>query len=840
MLPKRLKVNIETNMKQKLPQNAFLSLSKIAFDSAWRRWFSTPILAAVFSALALQARAGVVLTTIHSFGTFENGRELRNALAQGSDGYFYGTASDGGANGYGTVFKISTNGTLTNLYSFTGGSDGGYPSGAMVQGSDGYFYGTTGGDNTVFGSGTVFKISTNGTLATLYSFTGGYPNGLARGADGNFYGTTSGGGAHGQGSIFKISLDGTFSILYSFTGGSDGSTLQAPLVQGSDGYFYGTTAFGGQDVLPGTNGGGHGTVFQVSTNGMLTTLYSFTGGNDGSFPVALVQGGDGNFYGTTYYGGTSNLGTIFKITSSGVYASLYSFTGGDDGASPWAGLVLASDGDLYGVTQSGGTNGGGTVFTISANGALTSLYAFTGSDGTGPLAPLIQASDGYFYGVTSSAVFKISASGTFATLYTFTADDGSEPEAGLVLGSDGYFYGTTSSGGANGFGTVFKISTNGTLTSLYTFTGGDDGASPQAALVEGADGNFYGTTFGVGPNDAGSVFNISSSGVYTNLYLFTGGNDGGFPNGLVQGPDGYFYGTTEGSFFDLIPGTVFKISPDGMLTTLYSFTNNYDRTHPLAALTLGGDGYFYGTTDGGGTNGGAGTVFRIGTNGTLATLYSFTGGNDGASPQAALVQGSDGNFYGMTSYGGVNVQFGTAYKISTNGTLTTLYSFTGGNDGGYPLAALVQASDGYFYGTTYFGGTYDAGTVFGIDSNGALTTLYSFTSGNDGGYPLTTLVQGSDGNFYGTTSGGGENQAGTVFRLTIVPECQAVTPSGDLVSLSWSTQRGASYQLQYTSELSSSNWANLGTAVTATNSTLTLTDSVTNASQRFYRLALKP
>jgi uncharacterized repeat protein (TIGR03803 family) len=822
-------------MKQKLAEKAFLSGSKTTIDSAWPRWFSPPVLAAVFCALALHARAGVVLTTLHSFGTFENGSDLENALVQGTDGYLYGTARNGGMNGFGTVFKISTNGTLTSLYSFTGGSDGGYPSGALVQGSDGYFYGTTAGDNTVFGSGTVFKISTNGTLTSLYSFTGGYPNGLARGADGNFYGTTSGGGAHGQGSIFKISPGGTFFILYSFTGGSDGSTLLTPLVQGSDGYFYGTTAFGGQGVH-GTNGG-HGTVFQVSTNGMLTTLYSFTGGNDGSFPSAIVQGGDGNFYGTTYYGGTSNLGTIFKINSSGVYASLFSFTGGDDGASPWAGLVQASDGDFYGVTQNGGTNGGGTVFTISTNGALTSLYAFTGSDGTGPLAPLIQASDDYFYGVTyGGTVFKISAGGMFTTLYNFTADDGSGTEAALVQGSDGYFYGTASSGGSKGLGTVFKISANGTLTSLYSFTGGDDGSSPGTALVEGPDGYFYGTTFGGGTNDAGTIFGINSTGVYTNLYVFSGGNDGGGPNGLVRGSDGYFYGTTRYGGTDPF-GTVFQITTNGTLTSLYSFTNGNDGFDPLSALVQGNDGYFYGTTGDSGPIGpfNPGSVFKISANGMLTTLYTFPG----AVGIPSLVQGTDGTVYGTTNGSGTQ-GVESIFEITPSGTLDTLYSFPGSNDGSTSLSALMQGNDGCFYGTTIQGGLYYAGTVFRIDTNGALTSLYSFTDGNDGGYPQAALVQGSDGSFYGTTSGGGENGAGTVFRLTIVPECQAVTFTNSTLNLEWCTEAGGSYQLQYTSDLGLNKWDNLGDAFIATGSTLNITDSVTNGPQRFYRLMLAP
>ena len=553
-----------------------------------------------------------------------------------------------------------------------------------------------------------------------------------------------------------------------------------------------------------------------------------------------MQGSDGNFYGTTVDGGTHNAGTVFKISTNGVLTTLYSFTGaGEDGDYPTAGLVQGSDGNFYGTTEYGGANEDGTVFKISTNGALTSLYSFTGTN------------------------------------------DGEYPQAGLVQGSDGNFYGTTSGGGTNGYGdgTVFKISTNGVLTSLYSFTGANDGANPYAGLVQGSDGNFYGTTSSGGTYSNGTVFKISANGALTSLYSFTGGNDGANPDGgLVQGSDGFLYGTTYNGGASS-NGTVFKISASGALTTLYSFgtvtnTNGYplDGANPSAGLVQGSDGYLYGTTQYGGTtarcgDNDAGTVFKISTNGTLTTLYSFTAVNDGANPAAGLVQGSDGNFYGTTYNGGTVYDplyrtvfkispngepsavpmgfaflgYGTVFKITPNGVLTTLYSFTGTN-GANPAAGLVQGSDGYFYGTTAGGGTnvYGYGTVFRISTNGALTTLYSFTGGNDGAEPFAGLVQGSDGSFYGTTEYSDQRGAGTVFRLTIVPEFQAVTLTNNTLNLTWSTETGARYQLQYTSDLSSSNWINLSSPVTATGATLSTTDSLTNGPQRFYRLVLSP
>ena len=312
--------------------------------------------------------------------------------------------------------------------------------------------------------------------------------------------------------------------------------------------------------------------------------------------------------------------------------------------------------------------------------------------------------------------FGAQAAVVFTTLHSFQVfTNGATPYAGLVQGSDGYFYGTTSGGGTNNTGTVFKINPSEALTSLYSFTGGTDGANPQAGLVQGSDGNLYGTTVNGGTNNAGTVFKISATGVLTTLYSFSGGSDGGNPQaGLVQGSDASFYGTTSGGGTNNT-GTVFKISTNGALTRLYSFgsvqdTNGValDGAGPVAGLVQGSDGSFYGTTENGGNFGYTpppqlpgwpvlvtfGTVFKISTNGALTTLYYFTGGNDGSSPTAGLVQGSDGDFYGTTSGRGTNGGYGTVFKMSTNGALTRLYSFTDGNRGANSVAGLVQGSDG--------------------------------------------------------------------------------------------------------------------------------------------------
>ena len=398
------------------------------------------------------------------------GRGPPPGLIQASDGNFYGTTSQGGAENDGTVFKMNSSGTVTTLYSFTGG-DGYLPRGGLIQGSDGNFYGTTdvGGAS---GAGTVFKMDSSGTVTTLHSFTGSdgvYPNycRLVEGSDGNFYGTTASGGGPNRGTVFKITPSGALTSLHSFAL-IDGASPSAGLTKGSDGNFYGLTFDGGTSTT------GVGTVFKITPSGTLTTLHSFAG-SDGQFPFGtVIQGSDGNFYGTTNHGGASGPGTVFKMDASGAVTTLHSFTG-PDGSQPYGGLIQGSDGNFYGMTTIGGTSDKGTVFMITPSGALTTLHSFAGSDGQLPFGELTHGSDGNFYGTTSQggasfnpatfqsgygSVFKITPAGAVTTLHSFAgsaANDGSLPYGGPIQASDGSFYGTTEGGGPSYVGVAYRI-----------------------------------------------------------------------------------------------------------------------------------------------------------------------------------------------------------------------------------------------------------------------------------------------------------------------------------------------------------------------------------------------
>jgi uncharacterized repeat protein (TIGR03803 family) len=370
-----------------------------------------------------------------------------------------------------------------------------------------------------------------------------------------------------------------------------------------------------------------------------------------------------------------------------------------------------------------------------------------------------------------------------------------------VQGSDGNFYGTTYNGGTSDSGTVFRISPSGSYTNLYSFGASPyDGANPGSGLVQGSDGNFYGTTYWGGTNGFGTVFRISPSGSKTNLYSFGGGtNDGGHPLALVEGSDGNFYGTTVFGGTNLY-GTVFRISPSGSETILHSFPSSVA---------------------------------------------------DGIYPSAGLVQGSDGDFYGVTGDGGTP-GYGNMFRISPSGSYTNLHSFgSSPNDGENPYAGLVQGSDGNFYGTAYGGGS-GHGTVFGISPSSGYTNLYSFVgSANDGSSPQAGLVQGGDGNFYGTTYQGGTSNSGTVFKLTVplnsppypINQITGIRLAGTNAVFNVVSIAGETYQLQYRSSMSSGTWSNVP-GVSITNSIgalLTLTNSGGAVGpQGFYRFDITP
>jgi uncharacterized repeat protein (TIGR03803 family) len=526
--------------------------TKMNFESAMKP--TVLVFAMLLTAFAAVRLPAQTVQTLVSFA-YTNGATPYAGLTLGNDGNFYGTTANGGVGG--TVFKVTTNGTLTTLVYFNV-SNGEWPEAALTLGNDGNFYGTTeyGGSSD---DGTVFQVTTNGTLTTLVNFNG--TNGacpvaaLTLGTDGNFYGTTGGynSGSSGYGTVFQVTTNGTLTTLASFNY-ANGAYPQG-LTLGTDGNFYGTTESGGS-----SSSNNCGTVFKVTTNGTLTTLVVFNGGN-GAFPGAgLTLGNDGNFYGTTQYG------TVFKVTPNGTLTILVSFNG-TNGERPQAALTLGTDGNFYGTTTYGGSNDDGTVFQVTTNGTLTTLVSFNVTNGAYPVAALTLGTDGNFYGTTSE-VWNNSGYGTVFCL-VFPPVITSQPQnQGQVLGEDaafsvaasstsplayqwyfsnpalqttagataqmlyGFVYGAIVTSGGSGYTTVPQVQfiggggsgasgtatvSNSQVTAITVTNAGSDYTSPPAVLIDPPNGLLIGQTNSIlnlnaiTTNNFGSYFVVISN-----------------------------------------------------------------------------------------------------------------------------------------------------------------------------------------------------------------------------------------------------------------------------------------------------------------------------------------
>lgn len=366
------------------------------------------------------------------------------------------------------------------------------------------------------------------------------------------------------------------------------------------------------------------------------------------------------------------------------------------------------------------------------------------------------------------------AVGQLKVLHTFTGDtDGRQPYAGLLLAKDSHLYGTTSIGGTGGGGTLFRITRAGELTTLFQFSGyvyADTGSTPNATLIEGRDGNLYGTTV-YGGTSSGTVFRMTKAGQETVLHVFDGVADGQNPwGGLVQDTDGSLYGTTLWGGGPSGYGTFFKVDASGNESVVYACPPSSSSTpgNPVGGLVQARGGALFGTSSSGGAMG-AGGVVKIAKNGQLSMLASFDGVDNG-DPGANLIQGEDGAFYGTTRE--LFTGTGSVFKVSKAGVVKTLHKFLGGDEGSNPYyAGLVETAPGVFYGVTAYGGLgtctdgigSGCGTLFRVTAKGEFETLYRFTGGADGGIPMGTLVADDDGVLYGTTIQGGTG-AGVVFK----------------------------------------------------------------------------
>lgn len=333
-------------------------------------------------------------SVLHSF-TGKDGSLPGQRLTVDSANNLYGSTV-GNYPSIGSIFKVSPTSQFKVLYEFTDGQNRLFTTGKLVL-NHGNLYGVdqTGGE---FGEGSIFKLTTSGVLTVLYSFTGAgdgaFPNGVISDAQGNFYGTTNRGGAFNQGTVFEFTAAGVEKVIYSFTGSSDGGEpFDSALYRDAQGNLFGTTMFDGGTISLGV-------VFKVTPDGAESVLHTFLGGSDGAHPKgSLISDGKGNLYGTTSSGEHLKGGTVFQITTAGVLTELHTFSG-PDGFDPNAGLAMDADGNLFGTTFSGGSSNDGVIFEITAQGVETVLHNFSGSDGSTPYNGLIIDQLGNLYGTT--------------------------------------------------------------------------------------------------------------------------------------------------------------------------------------------------------------------------------------------------------------------------------------------------------------------------------------------------------------------------------------------------------------------------------------------------------
>lgn len=802
---------------------------------------------------------------LKSFGFSDQSGLAPRGLTRGSDGKWYGTTRGGGlydewgnSYGSGTVFRLNPDGSgYTNLHVFSRAVGEGFgPYGRLIEGSDGMLYGTThaGGapDDSSEGGGTIFRINKDGGGYTIiHRFARAHDDGsepyaeLLEGSDGFLYGSTRNGGnrsgpPEGRGTLFRIGKDGAgHTVLHRFAGGGDdGQWPETALIEGADGAMYGTTAYGGF-----AGSGGRGVAFKIDKNGgAYTVLWRFTYA-DGLSPSALLEGSEGALYGTAHYGGrasntnnvsnpASGMGVVFKLQKDGSdYAVIHQFSDvNGEGRRPNAALVEGQDGTLYGTTSEGGDHFyTGTVFGLDKDGrnyrVLASMLQTVGDGFGGPHAPLVDGGDGALYSANGTAVFTVNQDGTgFRELHRFSysGGDGRFP-APLVEGSDGALYGATATHKARGGGTIFAINKDGSGYRILHVIEGPGFEADESyfdsntfALLEGRDGALYGTMKNTDDIGAAFVFRLNKDGTgFTKLHSFDYTGEAHDTLELIQGSDGALYGTVR--------DTIFRLNVDGTgYTALLT-----SESGPIGALTEASDGMLYGIRLISGFLEGA-TVFRMKKDGSgLAALHpvQHAGGGFLLIPRAPLLEAQDGTLMGATSIGG-SASLGNVFQLNKDGSNYRVVFNVGGS------LSLI-ASDRAVYGTTRFEGLAGLGSIFRFGQDGSdYEEVFSFQAPT-GEYPLW-LLQGRDGSLYGTTSRGGHLNLGTIFALR--PKAAFLTPvlMGTGIMVRFTSMPNSTHRLQRASSLNG-DWQTVTTMVIPATGLAEFIDPTPPPDGAFYR-----
>lgn len=765
------------------------------------------------------------------------GVDPRPGLVEASPGVFFGTCDRGGASGLGTVFKVTTTGGLTLVHEFNA-TDGRAP-GQLVLGSDGVLYGTA-----IVGqyNGCLFSITTSGTFTKIADFPSGYgvgDCGLTEGNDGNFYVMafyiSDPSRVVPKNRSLRISKAGVFTPLAEVGWGFGNNRLTL----GNDGDFYGVATEGGPDRM--------GTVYKMTTDGYPITLATFNRASGFGPCGRLALGADGNFYGATRHGGADE-GTVFRVTPAGELTTLAYFINRANGTAPYGGVTLDSAGHAWGTTITGGTYDRGTVFRLDVGAAAAPSPLNVQPEVPAALEFVSHpAAQTVFEGATVQLSVK-TRGGNGARSYIWRKNGAGMSDGGKVQGANTPVLKLTNVTPADqaSYSVVVtdldsQITSNAALLRVRLIDADEDG-------VRDIHDQYPDTAPGAVVNaQGGSLEQIAALGGYLSGEAVTPTVIHHFPaisnpgHGLVRGPDGSFYGASpEGARMSdgtYRIGSVFKVAPNGTVTTLASMTHATGY-YPTSRLVLASDGNLWGVAAHGGLHG-LGTIYKVATTGAggIIPVFHFNGAN-GAQPYQ-FVQGGDGALYGLTSFQGgsqpnTNENWGAFFKITTAGVyslLTTIPASLGspinglaqGPDGAFyggtgrmpnvtqPTTGelvriasdgstftvkvlallpgmigpnpLTTGPDGRLYGLTERGGTMNFGAAFraqiSLDGTSAtVTTLASFTVTN-GMLPLGGLTLGGDGLFYGTTSKGGAFE-GTVFQMT---------PAGAVTTLAHFTDR---------------------------------------------------
>jgi uncharacterized repeat protein (TIGR03803 family) len=706
------------------------------------------------------------ITDLHDFNGSDGSMRVpicctENALANiltAPSGDVYGYTYTGGNSncqsgfGCGVIFHYSPSAGFSVLWKFTGGADGSAPSG-LVLGADGNLYGSSYGLPDDYGA--VFRLSPKGVMHVLHSFCsspncadGIYPDGLTQAANGKLYGHYYGFSAPDY--IYSMTLSGVITPLVSLLPalGNNWGSGAGNFVAGNDGGIYFT-------FFRDNYGSGRVDRYDISTN-RLTLLHQFDY-TDGYPPYRMVNGSDGSIYGTTASGGSQNAGTVFRVTTPSTLSFLYDFQGMLDGSTP-TDIVQTADGLLFGVAAGGGIgstcSGCGTLYQLAAVPAAAPITT-TFNPASGPAGTTVAVSGSQFTGTVSLQFGGVA--GSFAVLgdQSLNADvPGGIPDLAQLA--------ITNAAGTGYTFEPFQLS-DYQFSTLYGFCSGTaypdcgDGAGPTN-LIQSSDGNFYGTASYNFPSSV--LFKVTPTGTES---VLAGGLN--IPNAIVES-GGYFYGTSQnGGYYGLKTGcnggenpegcgTIFRVSrSSGQLTILYDFKGLADGAFPQGNLVSMSGGALFGTT--------SGTLFMFSSLG-LQTVHSFNAGVDGSNP-AMLLAGQDGNVYGANTQGGAANQ-GTVFEYSpATSSFQVLHSFAAG-EGSAP-AWLARTANGTLYGVTRAGGANNQGSIFRIDSGGSFTTLYSFSTTGPLGVSPGHLVLGKDGALYGYTGAGAILGGGAVFRI---------------------------------------------------------------------------